>query len=203
MMFPYYKIFRLLYPNFRWHFKTDKKVIYLTFDDGPVPEVTPWVLDVLKDYDAKATFFCIGENIKKHPEILHSIRAEGHRIGNHTYHHLNGWKTDREEYISNFEDFEKETPTDLFRPPYGRISRSQAKHILQTHQIIMWTALTKDYQNHISPQRCYERAIKGTKSGAIVLFHDSIKAEKKLRYALPKFIEHFSKKGYQFETIPR
>jgi peptidoglycan/xylan/chitin deacetylase (PgdA/CDA1 family) len=194
-------LFELMYPDFIWRIPEKEKTIYLTFDDGPIPEVTPWVLEQLEKYDAKATFFCVGENITKHPEVFSQILKHGHSVGNHTYNHLNGWKTQQEEYFANFEDFEKQQTTVLFRPPYGRIKKKQAKVILKTHKIIMWSVLTKDYSSSISEEKCLKNAIKNTSSGSIVLFHDSLKANRNLYYALPRFLEHFSKQGYTFEKL--
>lgn len=195
-------LFESLFPNYVWKVKTNKKIIYLTFDDGPIPEITPWVLDLLDHYEAKGTFFCVGENISKNPGVFNSILSQGHSVGNHTYNHVNGWKTPNETYLGNFKKSERVHKTKLFRPPYGRIKKKAAEQILDTHQIIMWSVLTKDYSQTTSPEKCLERAIKQTKSGSIVLFHDSLKAEKNLRYALPKFLEYFSKKGYTFEALP-
>jgi peptidoglycan/xylan/chitin deacetylase (PgdA/CDA1 family) len=194
-------LFELMYPDFIWRIPEKEKTIYLTFDDGPIPEVTPWVLEQLEKYDAKATFFCVGENITKHPEVFSQILKHGHSVGNHTYNHLNGWKTQQEEYFANFEDFEKQQTTVLFRPPYGRIKKKQAIEILKTHKIIMWSVLTKDYSSSISEEKCLKNAIKNTSSGSIVLFHDSLKANRNLYYALPRFLEHFSKQGYTFEKL--
>jgi peptidoglycan/xylan/chitin deacetylase (PgdA/CDA1 family) len=190
-----------MYPDFIWRIPEKEKTIYLTFDDGPIPEVTPWVLEQLEKYDAKATFFCVGENITKHPEVFSQILKHGHSVGNHTYNHLNGWKTQQEEYFANFEDFERLQTTALFRPPYGRIKKKQAIEILKTHKIIMWSVLTKDYSSSISEEKCLKNAIKNTSSGSIVLFHDSLKANRNLYYALPRFLEHFSKQGYTFEKL--
>lgn len=201
-MLPWYKIFKWFYPDFHWEIPTREKVIYLTFDDGPIPEVTPWVLEQLRQFESKATFFCIGDNIRKYPQLLNQIMQAGHTVGNHTYNHLKGWSTNVDDYLNNFQEFEKNTKTSLFRPPYGRLKRKQAKEILKTHKIIMWSVLTMDYSPDISPEKCLERAIRGTKSGSIVVFHDSIKAEKNLRYALPKFLKYLDEKGYRFGVIP-
>lgn len=195
------KVFELIYPDFIWRIPKKEKTIYLTFDDGPIPEVTPWVLEQLEKYDAKATFFCVGENITKHPGVFNQILKLGHSVGNHTYNHLNGWKTPQEEYLANFEDFERQQTTTLFRPPYGRIKKKQAREILKTHKIIMWSVLTKDYSSSVSEEKCLKNAIKNTSNGSIVLFHDSLKAKRNLYYALPRFLEHFSKQGYKFEKL--
>lgn len=194
-------LFEKIFPLYLWKVKTSEKVIYLTFDDGPIPEVTPWVIDQLKQYNAKATFFCVGENITKYPEVFNQILQQGHSVGNHTYNHLNGWKTSKEEYLANFQKFEEIQPTTLFRPPYGRIKLSQAKTLLLSHKIVMWSVLTKDYDQGISKENCLKNAIKSAKEGSIVLFHDSLKAQTNLQYVLPKFLEHFSNLGYKFKKL--
>lgn len=201
------KIFEILFPNYIWRIKTSEKKIYLTFDDGPIPDVTEWVLNELKKYNAKATFFCVGDNIERNPAIFQEIVKNGNAIGNHTQNHLKGWKTDQKTYLDNFEscqraiENEMESKNALFRPPYGLIKNSQAKEILKTHKIIMWSVLTKDYDENISPEECLKRAIKNTKNGSIVLFHDSLKAEKNMKFTLPKYLKHFSDLGYKFEIL--
>lgn len=201
------KIFEILFPNYIWRIKTSEKKIYLTFDDGPIPDVTEWVLNELKKYNAKATFFCVGDNIERNPAIFQEILKNGNAIGNHTQNHLKGWKTDQKTYLDNFEscqraiENEMESKNALFRPPYGLIKNSQAKEILKTHKIIMWSVLTKDYDENISPEECLKRAIKNTKKGSIVLFHDSLKAEKNMKFTLPKYLKHFSDLGYKFEIL--
>ncbi len=194
-------IFEIIYPRFLWRMPATDKRIYLTFDDGPIPEITPWVLEQLKKFDAGATFFCVGDNIRKHAETFQQVINAGHSIGNHTWNHLNGWKTPVEDYMQNVDRFEAMYPTSLFRPPYGRIRKKQADRILQNHRIIMWSVLTRDYSTTLSPEKCLKRAIKNTQSGSIVLFHDSLKAQKNLYYVLPRFLEHFSQKGYRFEKL--
>jgi peptidoglycan/xylan/chitin deacetylase (PgdA/CDA1 family) len=195
------KIFEILYPKFVWKKPNMDKTIYLTFDDGPIPVVTPWVLEELDKFNAKATFFCVGDNVKKHPEVFNEVIKKGHTIGNHTYNHLNGWNTSAMTYLNNFNDFEHQFPTLLFRPPYGRIKKKQAEEILKTHQIIMWSVLTKDYSSSISKEKCLKNTIRRTTSGSIVLFHDSLKAQENLYYTLPRFLYHFSKLGYRFEKL--
>jgi len=201
------KLFEILFPRYIWRIKTTEKKIYLTFDDGPIPEVTVWVLEQLARFNAKATFFCVGENIIKHPEIFKKILNEGHKVANHTQNHLKGWKTKNDLYLHNFQLFEnsmelfKKGKSNLFRPPYGQLKRKQANEILRTHKILMWSVLTKDYDANFDEIQCFENAIKKTNKGSIVLFHDSLKAQKNLRYVLPKYLEHFSKKGYKFEII--
>ena len=203
-----------LYKKFTWRFKTEKKELYLTFDDGPIPEITPWVLKQLKKYQAKATFFCIGKNIKNHPEICKQLIQEGHTIGNHTYNHLNGWKNTIPEYLSNIEKAENAISTTLnslncsiqhtklFRPPYGKIKASQTKNLQKKgYTIILWDVLSADFDTTISSETCLKNVLKNTENGSIIVFHDSEKAKEKLFYALPKVLEYYSKKGYTFKKI--
>jgi peptidoglycan-N-acetylglucosamine deacetylase len=198
-----------LYPQLTWRIPTLEKQLYLTFDDGPVPGPTEFVLDVLKQYAIQATFFCIGENVQKQPKIFNRIGQEGHRVGNHTLHHLNGWKTSLEDYIHNVQAcdqvFNTATgngqPVTLFRPPYGRITRAQIKR-LQHYKIIMWDVLTYDYRQAISPEGCLKNSIRATRPGSIIVFHDSYKAERIVTAVLPRFIEHFLSLGYSFNVIP-
>ncbi|WP_255077579.1 polysaccharide deacetylase family protein [Lacihabitans sp. CCS-44] len=201
------RLFEILFPKYIWRIKTAEKKIYLTFDDGPIPEVTEWVLEQLKIFNAKATFFCVGENVLKHHEIYEKVVAAGHAVGNHTQNHLKGWKTENDAYLKNFTEFQNsieiinKAQTQLFRPPYGQLKPTQAKEILKTHKILMWSVLTRDYDKSFNAEKCLENAIRKTKSGSIVLFHDSLKAQKNLYYVLPKYLVYFSKKGYAFCAI--
>ena len=194
-----------LYPERIWAFSREKNAVYLTFDDGPIPEVTPWVLDELKKHNAKATFFCIGENVQKHPGIFQRIISEGHSVGNHTFNHLNGWKTATSEYIENVEKAERElinnskinNQQSLFRPPYGKITSKQAKLLQQKdYKIVMWNLLSYDYDASISKEKCLQNVLQNIHPGSIVVFHDSLKAEKNLRYVLPKVLEIIGEKGW-------
>lgn len=200
-----------LYPELVWKADTQGKKIFLTFDDGPVPGPTEFVLETLKNFNAKATFFCIGDNVKKHPEVFARIVKEGHAIGNHTYNHLKGWNYSTSEYISNVEMCATQFKSagiaslashaqQLFRPPYGRIKRSQIK-ALPNYRIIMWDVLTHDYAKSYSPERCLAGSVKATRPGSIVVFHDSIKAERNMKFALPRYLEHFSEMGFSFESL--
>jgi peptidoglycan/xylan/chitin deacetylase (PgdA/CDA1 family) len=189
------------FPSLVWEIPNNTKKIYLTFDDGPTPEVTPWVLETLKKYEIKATFFVVGENVKKHPEIYRQLINEGHTIGNHTYNHLNGWKTKSFDYLNNVGACAELVKTNLFRPPYGRIKNTQIKKLKQDYNIIMWDVLSGDFDASLSPDKCAENVINNTKSGSIIVFHDSIKAAKNLKYALPKAIKHLKSKGFVFEVI--
>ncbi len=195
----------LLYRSLTWKIPSSQKDIYLTFDDGPVNGPTDFVLEQLKDANIKATFFCIGDNVRKHPQLFRKIINEGHAIGNHTFNHLNGWKTSTAAYLGNASRFEEEArehgiASSLFRPPYGKITFSQIK-ALQHYRIIMWDVLSKDYRQDLEPERCLENTVAVTRPGSIIVFHDSYKAEKNLRYVLPRFISHFLAKGYSFKSI--
>lgn len=196
-------LMRALYPQFVWRMSPNNPTLYLTFDDGPIPHVTEWVLNTLQSYRAKATFFCIGDNVRKHPQLLQCILNEGHTVGNHTYNHLNGWKTPLTAYTSNVEACKEVLPpTRLFRPPYGRISRSQGKALLtQGYQIVMWDVLTGDFSASIEPEKCLAKTIQYSQNGSIVVLHDSLKAEANLRYVLPRLLEHFSKQGFRFAAL--
>lgn len=195
-------LLKLLYPKLTWRIPTEENIIYLTFDDGPVPGPTEFVLDQLKNYKAKATFFCIGNNVEKNPALFQRIRTEGHAIGNHTFNHVRGWNTIDEVYLNEVNECQEVIgPTKLFRPPYGRVTRSQLKQ-LSIYNIIMWDVLSYDYAKSISQARCLKGVISATRKGSIVVFHDSFKAERNMSYALPKFLEHFSNKGYTFESLP-
>jgi peptidoglycan-N-acetylglucosamine deacetylase len=199
-------LMRALYPDFIWRKSLLEKKIYLTFDDGPIPEITEFVLETLAKYQAKATFFCIGDNIRKHPLIFQKLINEGHAIGNHTFNHLKGWATDDVTYLENVvlcsKEIEKENhQTQLFRPPYGRIKRSQAKSLLLDYEIVMWDVLSGDFSQKLSPETVLHKTIEHTKAGSILLFHDSIKAYKNMSYSLPRFLEYFSEKGFQFAKL--
>ncbi len=194
---------KLYFSDYTWHIPTSEKVIYLTFDDGPIPQVTEFVLETLKEYAANATFFCIGDNIRKHPDIFKKVVKAGHSVGNHTFNHFNGWKSRDTDYLENISwcDEQLNCNSNLFRPPYGRIKKSQASY-LGDKRIVMWDVLSGDFSPNVTPERCLDKSIQYSKPGSIVLFHDSIKAFKNMRFALPKYLEHFSKLGYKFESIP-
>jgi len=203
------KWIKKVFNNLHWDIPNSENKIYLTFDDGPIPEVTEWLLVLLKLEEIKATFFCIGDNIQKHPEVYKRILSEGHQTGNHTFNHLNGWKTDTENYIDNFKLCETEhlkLNTEyffLFRPPYGKIKPNQSKKIRQLgYKIIMWDVLSYDFDPTISVEKCLENVISNTVQGSIIVFHDSLKAEKNLKYALPKAIHILKNKGFVFDVIP-
>lgn len=188
----------------RWtrRVRTREKVLYLTFDDGPIPEVTPWVLETLRAYRAKATFFCIGRNIEKHPDVFRQVLDEGHRVGNHTHDHLSGWETSRFEYLRNTMVCQRLTRTGLFRPPYGRISLAQARALASRFQLVFWDVLSEDFDANLSAHKCLRNVIAKASPGSIVVFHDSLLAEDRVRYALPRVLDHFAKQGYRFDALP-
>lgn len=192
------------YPSLLWNKSRTEKVIYLTFDDGPIPNVTDFVLKTLKVFNAKATFFCIGDNIVKHPEVFERVKNDGHAIGNHTFNHLKGWKTDNETYLQNTLKCQELTQTNLFRPPYGRIKKAQISNLksqISELKIVMWDVLSGDFDTQLSPEKCYQNVIKHTENGSIIVFHDSLKAFDRLYYALPKVLAYFSEKGFTFSTL--
>jgi peptidoglycan/xylan/chitin deacetylase (PgdA/CDA1 family) len=198
-----YIIRRWIYPRYTWRMPGEDKKLYLTFDDGPHPDITPSVLDELKKHNAKASFFCIGDNVVKYPQIYKRILEEGHAVGNHTYNHLNGWQTSDETYFKNIAEAAKWIDTDLFRPPYGRMTRFQAKQLMEKweYNIIMWDVLSGDFDVQLSPGQCLKNVVSNIRPGSIIVFHDSEKAYKRLRYALPKMLEEGRNKGYVFDKI--
>lgn len=195
------EIIKPLGKNLVWNVSTTEKVLFLTFDDGPIPEITPWVLNVLDQYNAQATFFCVGDNVKKHPDVFQQVLDAGHLVGNHTMHHLNGWKTKYYSYLKNTLECKNRVDSNLFRPPYGKITRQQSVCLRQRFQIIMWDVLSGDFDQSISPEKCFQNVVTHAEEGSIVVFHDSIKAFGNLKHALPQTLEHFAKKGFRFETL--
>lgn len=187
--------------NLIWSVKTDKKEVFLTFDDGPIPVVTPWVVETLEKYKAKATFFCVGDNVKKNQDVYKLILDKGHKIGNHTMNHLNGWTNFNKTYFENIEKCDNLIHSNLFRPPYGKIKPTQINYLKKKYKIIMWDVLTKDYDESLAGEDCFEKVHKNCKPGSIVVFHDSLKAEKRLRIALPKTLDYLSKEGYTFSSL--
>jgi len=225
------KFVQRLFPKRIWAFPASENTVYLTFDDGPIPEVTPWVLDLLKKYKAKATFFCIGDNIQKHPKLFRSIISEGHAIGNHTFNHLNGRKTPINEYVDNVNKAEEVMSLEskvgspkseeqrqssmlkgvegsynvnrkLFRPPYGKMTSDQASALYkQGYKIVMWDVLSADFDTSISEEKCLQNVLQHIAPGSVLVFHDSLKAEKNLRYVLPKVLDYISEKGWNCAPI--
>jgi peptidoglycan/xylan/chitin deacetylase (PgdA/CDA1 family) len=190
-----------LFPDYIWRLTTSERVLYLTFDDGPIPVVTEWVLDQLSYYDAKATFFCVGENVQHHANVYQRILSEGHAVGNHTYNHKNGWRTDKMQYLDNIAQCAKQVKSQLFRPPYGRLKTNQAKQIKQEYKVVMWDVLTGDFDPRIDAEKCYQNILKNTKPGSILVFHDSLKAEATLTKVLPRVLKHYCDLGYGFSSI--
>lgn len=197
----------LLYPSLTWRVPITQRELYLTFDDGPFPGPTDFVLSELKNASAQATFFCIGDNITKYPQLFTSIIDHGHAVANHTFNHVNGWQTDVNLYRENIKscqyEMDKIAPPDLplfFRPPYGKITRSQIRS-LPEYKIIMWDVLSKDYNKNLDAQKCLRNTIEATRPGSIIVFHDSVKAERNLMYVLPRFIDYFTEKGFAFKKL--
>lgn len=205
-------LIRNAFPNLLWKKNTREKLLFLTFDDGPIPNVTDFVLTELKKFEAKATFFCVGENISRYPEIYSRIRKEEHYTGNHTFNHLNAFKSKYGTYLENVQKAE-DTMQDIenlsdfkpqpkfFRPPYGRISSRLSKALRPKYSVVMWDVLTGDFDVKLSKYDCLSKSIKYTEAGSIITFHDSLKAENNLRFVLPRFLEHFGNQGYRFEAL--
>lgn len=190
-----------LYPKAVWNLSRHEKNIYLTFDDGPIPGLTEWVLDTLNTFHAKATFFCVGANILRHSAIFDRLKNEGHAVANHTMLHIKGFKNTADEYMREVDACEKLTGANLFRPPYGQLKRSQYKALIGAgYNIVFWDVISYDYE-HIDAQDCLKNVMEHTQNGSIVLFHDNIKAEKNLKYTLPLFLKHFSEQGYVFKSL--
>ena len=214
-MKPYFiktpSLLKFIFKNWVWSLSSKEKVLYLTFDDGPTLEITEWTLNELKKYKAEATFFCIGKNIAKHPEIFQKIIEEKHSVGNHTNNHLNGWKNPASDYLKNIGDAEKYFEgnlklkiqnSKLFRPPYGRLTLKQSIKIRKKgYKIVMWDILSADFDPAVSKEKCLENVIRNIQNGSIIVFHDSVKASEKLQFVLPKVLEYYTDKGFAFERI--
>lgn len=204
-----HRLIKKIFTGFVWDVANSEKTVYLTFDDGPVPEVTPWVLDMLRQSNIKATFFCIGNNIEKHPEVFSRVVNEGHTIGNHTFNHLNGWNTKTGDYIANFKQCEasirtrcNNTTVRLFRPPYGKIKSAQAAALKDLgYKIVMWDVLSADFDLTITPSQCLQNVLHNATHGSIIIFHDSVKAYANLKYALPEAIAKLKEKGFSFGVL--
>lgn len=184
-----------------WNFPDRENELYLTFDDGPTDGLTQWVLSVLEEYNAKATFFCTGENVENNPSLFKQIIAEGHSVGNHSYSHMKGLRINNERYYKNVRKALEYIYSDLFRPPYGRIKPSQIRQLKKDFKIIMWDVLTKDYNNNLKKETCLRKTMRKIKPGSIIVFHDTIKAERNLKYVLPEVLKYYSNKGFQFSSI--
>ena len=196
---------KLLFHKYTWNFPRDEPTVYLTFDDGPHPVITPWVLAQLKAYNAQATFFCVGENVVQYPDVYHQILADGHAVGNHSQHHPNGWETATEPYLADVREAAQHIQSNLFRPPYGRIKKAQAagvKNILGADaKIIMWEVLSCDFDPSFSKAQCLKNVLDHARAGSIIVFHDSEKAAPNMQYALPVVLQQLSEKGYAFKAI--
>ncbi len=184
-----------------WNFSDKEKELFITFDDGPTEGITQWVLSILAEYNAKATFFCTGSNVENSPELFKQIIAKGHSVGNHGYSHLKGWRTSNEKYYKDVVKASEHINSNLFRPPYGKIKPSQIKHLKKDFKIVMWDVLTRDYNNNLKKESCLRKTMHLIKSGSIIVFHDTEKAERNLKYVLPKVLKYYSAKGFQFSPI--
>jgi peptidoglycan-N-acetylglucosamine deacetylase len=201
-------LIKRMFSNYVWNIPNNENKVYLTFDDGPTPEITEWTLAQLKSYNAKATFFCIGDNVRKFPEIYQRISYEGHSTGNHTYNHLNGWKTSTNDYIDNAKSYQTEHSKlnaehcQLFRPPYGKIKPSQSKNLRNLgYKIIMWDVISYDFDGKTVPEKCLDNVLKNVQSGSIIVFHDSKKAFNNLEYTLPRTLKFLKKNGFVCERL--
>jgi peptidoglycan/xylan/chitin deacetylase (PgdA/CDA1 family) len=187
--------------NYLWRKNSSEKVVYLTFDDGPVPEVTPQVLSVLDDFNIKATFFCVGDNVNKYPELYREILLKGHSVGNHTFHHLNGFKVEHEQYLNDVEQASQLIDSRLFRPPYGKLTRREKKILEQKFQIVLWDVISYDYDRNLSPSQVLENVKQNSRNGSVILFHDSVKAKNNMLSVLPDAINFLLAKGFRFERL--
>jgi len=195
------RLIQNLFPNFTWKIPTQEKSIYLTFDDGPIPEVTPWVLEQLAAFDAKATFFCVGDNIRKNMDVFRRVIDAGHSVGNHTLNHLNGWMSENISYFHNVRHCARLVDSDLFRPPYGKLMPKQSQFLQRHYRIVMWDVLSGDFDEGVTAEQCLENVLANAGRGSIVVFHDSLKAWEKLQVVLPKVLKHFAQKGFSFEPL--
>lgn len=194
-------ILRWLYPRAHWRMDKNVKAVYLTFDDGPIPEITPWVLDLLDKYHIKATFFLVGDNVRKHPEEFQMIVERGHRLGNHTYNHIQGIKYLSYNYLANTNKADELIKSDLFRPPHGWMRWAQYMVLRNRYTIVMWDLVTRDYSKRLNGKQVLANVKKYVRNGSIITFHDSIKSEKNLKYALPRAIEWLLEQGYEFKVF--
>lgn len=195
------KFVERMFPTFIWTFPDETDTVFLTFDDGPTPDVTPWIVDKLKEYDAKATFFCLGKNVEQHPQEFKLIKESGHAVGNHTYSHQKGWGMSTGNYIQDIDLADNYIKSHLFRPPYGQIKPAQARVLSERYKIIMWDVLSLDYSANISRRKCANMVISGSRPGSIIVFHDSLKSARNMKYALPKALDYFASKNWKTKII--
>ena len=196
------KIIKRIFPELIWHIDSeDDRAVYLTFDDGPNPETTPWILETLSKYDAKATFFCLGKNAEQHPDVFRMILDGGHAVGNHTYSHQKGWEMRTGRYVEDVDLADNFIRSNLFRPPYGRIKPRQIRRISERYKLIMWDVLSRDYSQFVSPRACVKNVTNYVKGGSVVVFHDSRKAYRNMSYALPRVLEHIRAQGLRCDKI--
>jgi peptidoglycan/xylan/chitin deacetylase (PgdA/CDA1 family) len=195
------EIYRGLYRGSHWRFNTDEKVVYLTFDDGPILEITPWILDLLDKYGIKATFFCVGDNVRKYPEIYQMLQDRGHIVGNHTFHHIQGWKVNKETYLKDIEDAAKLINSKLFRPPHGHMRLPQFYALKKKYKVIMWDVVTRDYSRLMTADEVFEVVKKYTRNGSIIVFHDSLKSGDRMKESLPRSLDWLIEQGYSFRLI--
>ena len=195
------RIYRMLFPGVVWRINASEKCVYLTFDDGPVPEITPWVLDLLDKYNIKATFFCVGDNVRKYPEIYRQIIERGHAIGNHTFHHKQGIRTLTANYVADVDLAKVYIKSDLFRPPHGHMRFPQLFKLKRKYKVIMWDVVTRDYSWRMTAEQVFNVVKKYTRNGAIIVFHDSVKSGDRMKNSLPPSIEWLLEQGYQFNII--
>lgn len=195
------KILRILYPNALWRMDPNEKSVYLTFDDGPIPEITPWVLSLLDKYDVKATFFMVGDNVRKYPKEFNMVKQYGHRLGNHTFNHIRGFEYRSKNYLANADKANQYLHTDLFRPPHGHLRASQYYLLRKKYRIVMWDLVTRDYSKKRNGEQVLENVKRYVRNGSIITFHDSLKSEKNMKYALPRAIEWLQAQGYEFKLL--
>lgn len=195
------KLFRALYPSAIWRMDSADKAVYLTFDDGPIPQITPWVLDLLDKYNIKATFFLVGDNVSKHPDEFKMILERGHRVGNHTFNHIRGFEYSTKDYMANTVKANLQIQSDLFRPPHGHMTPAQYYALKKEYKVIMWDLVTRDYSNKLNGEEVLKKVKHYVRNGSIITFHDSLKAEQNLKYALPRSIEWLLEQGYQFKLL--
>ena len=192
---------RIFYPSLLWKMPEGEKKIYLTFDDGPHPIITPQVLELLKKFNAKATFFCVGNNVKKYKDTFRMIVDEGHSVGNHTYNHEKGWNTETRDYITSVDKADELIKSPLMRPPHGRIRASQIRVLKKHYKLVAWSVIAYDWDKSLSPEECYKNVIRRTKDGSIIVLHDSEKAEKNMIPVLEKLLEYYHNRGFTFEKL--